>query len=666
MRPVIAAQGQIEQVIPGSFATWHSEDTSNTQSISGDRILAIIGKASGGAPLKPYLVTNNDANLTKLLQSGELLQAARFALSQGVGSVVLVNPAPGTPATLQIKGDGNTVFGKATTVAYRETANQTRMAIVGSTQDGFTLSLTNGLTGTSITANRIGLGLFLAYAGAGVASASVTLDASGQKTLDITVAGAPQDNVKIALSGLTIADLIRRLQDSGPYNALFARDATLAAAGLDITAQPLNIGAYAVLGTVTAAESGATALTVTALSRAIAKGEVLRVYGANGWMPVTVAADAAKSATALTVAPLSAAIAGGSNLFDARALPLKSLSAVKADFQLFFDTKLASVATFEAGAADAPVAQSGYFAGAASLEPSAEDWGEAMSAAIEAFPFGTAVALQSDRSISFGLRSATQARRHPRASSPIQFVEALPEYMLPSGETPEDLQAYLTVVATEIASVNDRDSIVVGQSVVGGLTPTGVTGRENTYMAALRVATARASYGPGISLTNKVIGGTNPFPRLGDSTDAFVRAGLMALGSDRRNTPTKAILGRTAYVGEDNLAYESEKTVAIMNALTRDFRAIGADTVPGAGNTTALADYKRRLDARCDKAVSDGWLVAGLDERGQQVAPYENQVFNTSYQGRLVSAASKLNPAPEFLMTDHDIVSRMVEIEVSA
>lgn len=663
MQPVIAANGLIEQVIPGAFATWRAEAAPTSTSASGDRVLAVLGQASGGIPGQPYLFTQNDDKLTKTLQSGELLQAVRFALGLGVAGVVAVNPTPGTPATYELQGEGEGVFGTLTTQFYRESANQTRLTLVGNAKDGYAIEVTNGLTGTNVTSNRVGLGLYLTYNGAGTATAEV-IDGINGRALKISVTGGDNEDLEIPLADLTIEALIRRIQDSGPYSALYSRDARLAADGLDVTLAPVNINAYPVVATYTAAAKGATTLTVTALARKVASGETLRVRSLGAWVPVRVTEDAETGATSLKVMPLSAAIEGG-NLFSAKANPLVALSAVKADFELFFATRASAAVSFTAGAATMPATQSGYFTGGASLDAAPEDWSEAMTAALESFPFGTAVALQEDRAVNFGLRSQLQARRHPRYSSPVQFFEGIPEYMLPSTDAAAEVRAFHTEIANEVASINDRDGVLIIQTVTGGLTANGLTGREKPYMVALRAAAARASMGPGKSLTHATIGGTAPFPNLREQTDAFVRSGALVIEAPRRNAPARVVLGRTSYVGQDNLAYESEKTVAIMNALTRDFRAIGEATVPGAGSSAALADYQRKLDTRCDKAVEQGWLTDGVDANGQPLAAYENDVLTTKYQGRLVAAVSKLNPTPEFLMTDHDIVARTVEIEVN-
>lgn len=662
MQPVIAANGLVEQVIPGSFASWRSEGPQVSTPPTGDRVLCILGEAAGGAPGEAYFFTQSSQDITSVLQSGPLLQATRFALGSGVAGVLATNVAPGTPATLEMQGQGGGVFGTLTTEFYRDPANQTRYVLVEG-QDGYTLEISNALTGTSISNNRLGMGLYLQYSGAGIATAAIVDGPSG-RTLSIEVEGAEGEDVELPLAGLSVADLIRQVQASGPYNALYARDERLAATGLDLAAaRPINTFARKAVLTA-AAESGATSLTVAALAAPLAKGDTLRARVGNSWVPVRLDENAAAGAVSLTVMPLSAALPAG-NLFANRAQSPVGFTAVKADFELFFSVRTAGVLRFEPGSAAKPASQTGYFAGGTTLQTSPEDWEVGLSSALKTAAFGQAVALQSDRSVAYGLRAALQARRHPAHSSPVQFFDALPEYMLPDDNTPSALAAYFTEASSEIASINDRDSVMAVQTVVGALTPTGLQGREPMYMAALRAATTRAVYGPGASMTNKEVGGTDPYPDLGDLKDRFARAGALVLESPRRGQPARVTLGRTTYVGQDDLAYESEKTVCIMNAITRGVAALGRQTVPGEGLPSVLADYDRDLGEFFEDKVGRGWITAGYDREGNAVAAYQYTLRRTTFQGRLIGTSISCNPTPEFLMTDNDIVARLVDIEVN-
>jgi len=666
MLPVIAAEGLVEQVIPGSFAQWRSEDATPATANSGDRIVCVLGLAGGGAPGEPYLVTQTGNGLNTLLLSGELLQGTKYALGRGAAGVVAVNVSGGVPATYDVKADGGTKsFGVLTTTFFREPANGTRIAVVGSKATGFSVEIRNTATNTLISSNNVGLGLYVQYTGKGQATLEIT-ENMGIKTLSTEVTGAPEDNVSISLTDLTVSELIRRLQESGPYTARYARDARLMAAGLDLTTAPVAINAFPVRATATAdAAAGATSLTVAALTAPIVKGTVLRQRVGSTWRAVTVTADAAIGAVALTVSALGGAVTSGDYLFANSVQAATPLSAVKADFELFFNQKAAAAVTFVPGEGAVPDLQSGYFEGGATLDPKPSDWEQRAQAALKAYAIRTVLALQADPAVTAGLRAIFANRRSPRISQPLQFFSSLPEYVLPTNDTPAEVAAYKTEVKNEIAAVNDRDSVIIAQANIGNLTPSGLNGREKLHMVALRAAAARAAIGPGASLTNLTLGGNSPFPALDDDADEMARAGLLVLNAERRNSPTRVVLGRTAYVGEDNLAYESEKTVAIMNALTRDVRNIGKATVPGAGSVSRLADYERDLDDRFERAEREGWLTPGKDASGRNLPAYSITLERTSFQGRLASTKIAANPTPELLMTDADIVARMVEIEVS-
>lgn len=229
---------------PGTFVTWSAEDVEATPNLAGDRTLALIGEADGGAPLAAYVLPS-PARARAVLRGGPLLDAALLAFEsagQGGLTIVAVNVQGGTQATLDITGESG-VFGTLTSAAYRERANQMRAQVYGTAALGYTVAIDDADTGFQLSGSNIGLALHLTYVGKGDTATAEVKVVDGVKRLVVTVTGeGAGDSVSLALAqGVTIGDLVRTLQASGPYVATAARDARLLAAGLDDTTAPVDI-----------------------------------------------------------------------------------------------------------------------------------------------------------------------------------------------------------------------------------------------------------------------------------------------------------------------------------------------------------------------------------------------------------------------------------------
>ena len=674
MQPIQVFNGLVETYTPGSFVAWEAQAPKSTPISGSDHVLGLVGRAAGGAPLHPF-VFSDSVTADKVLVSGDLLDAVKVALATSVNgtrprAVVAVNVLGGTQASYTILDSANAAFATVKTKSFREVANQAYLSISGNRTVGYSVAITDPITGMKIIVNRVGLGIYVQYTGSGTAATLSVTDVGGVRTLSTAVTGGQTgENLNIPLVGLTLRTLAQKIQSSGPYTVQLARDGNLLASLLDTTAAPATITGYATVATTTAdAAAGATSLPVTnPLSRNLTMGETLRVRTPNGVIPVQTTAAVLSTASAIPVKAIGTLIPSGSNISESAVSPFVSFSAVKGDFDLLFTSpQAAALLDYTPGiSALFPKAQAGAFVGGGSLPDAPGDWLVATKGAVDTTDFNNIVILTEDRGIAAGVRGYLQGLRSPAGGSrPVKMIDAVATSMLPLDNSDSQIQAYLTVVTTEVASINDRDGMLITQSSEGVSAVTGQRVRLTPIMTAVHVAATRAAIGAGNSLTYQTLSVTAPFPDLSAYKNAFTRAGSVVLTTPRRGAGARIELGRTTYVGDDNSIYESEKQVEIMNLIQREVRMLQDSLVPGQGSPARLADYKKELGAYYASKVSAGLIEAGVDATGARIPAYEFTVFNTRYQGRLVKTVSYVNPTPEFLVAEHRIIARPVEIEV--
>lgn len=674
MKAITVANGAYNTFVPGSFVTWSAQVPTDTSTLSGDNVLCVIGTSNGGAPLQPYFITRS-VDADGILQGGVLNDATAIAFNTSdsngrrPSAVVAVNVQGGTQATFPLLDSAAGVVGTLTTLTYREPANQTKITLSGNQASGYTVAMTDSSTGAALGANRIGLGLYVQYVGAGKTSTVQVISTAGTLYLKTIVTGAGAgDSFQMPLTGLTVGQLADKVTASGPYNVLLARDSRLPAVGLDVMTTAASIQGYSPLGdTSVDALAGAVALTfaATGTSRAIAAGEVFQAKIAGVSVPVRVNVAALSGALALTVDPLSRPIPSGSTLFETRANAQLALSATQADLQLFFQTQAAALVTYAPGASVLPPAgQTGFFSGGVTLPASIGDWGAALANALAEFPFAQVVAMQEDRGVAYGLRAQLQERRTVQFSRPTRFFDAMPFSRVPQTSTLADVNAYFTDVANEVSSINDRDTSFVCQTMDSVTPSDGLLKRRAPMYSALQAASLRAAVGPNGTTTYATLQGSNPFPDLFTARDKFVKAGALVLDAPVRSGPARIVLGRTAYVGADNPVYESEKQVSVMNAVTRGLRDLQDSVVPGPNTKVRLAIFDEALKVFLQNLVTREWIQPGVDASGNPVSAFEYKISRTTDQGRRIPIKTFVNPVGEFLVADHEVIARIVEIEV--
>lgn len=669
MKKIVAFGGLIQTVTPGSLVEWYALPQHPRSVDAGtDRVVCFVGRATGGVPLKPYVFTDTDV-ASRVLGQGELLTATLRALTQNPRprAVVAVNVTGGTPASYALKDKDGGVVATLKTRTFREIANQTTVSVSGDPAKGLRVEVVDAMTGAKVMSNRVGLGVYITYTGKGSAATVAITESAGQKVLETSVTGAPGDSLKIPLAGHTMQSLARRVQELGPYTVMLARDARLAATALDLTSAR-DISAYPLFTTLSeAAAQGATSLTVSAIPRAATVGDVLRVRNGVQTVPVRVTEAAAQGATTLKIERLSQSLATGASVFEPVSNPMVPLTATKGDLLQFFNTYASGVVEVEDGPSDlAPVTQKGFFEGGVSLYDGATDWEDALTNALAETPFGCFTALTDERALVFGLRAKLISERRPDKGKWVQMFDGVGESFLPDSSDSSSIEMLLQDVTSEVAGINDHDTVFVAQSLDMVDPQTGAMKRQPPYMVAAQVAAMRAGIGIGESLTYRQIGGTNPFPDVAkDRRDEFTLAGALIFEAPRRGQQARIVRGRTAYVGEDNTIYESEKQVAIMNAIARDVRAIQDAIVPGAGTPARIGEYKSRLEDYYESKTScePAWIQPGIDENGRSVPAYEYSVGRTTDYGQRLVTKSVVNPVGEIIVGEHRIGARAVEIE---
>lgn len=671
MQKIVAAGGAIETVTPLSVVTWTAEPVRSTGADASDRVVALYGEAAGGQPGFPYVFTD-PGQAAKVLLSGTLLQGVQYAFANGAPdgkrprAVVAANTRGGTTASYAVKDTASKTVFTLKTRTFREAANQTTLSLSGSRATGFNLQIKDALAGIGAGYTKLGLGLYIQYVGSGSAATAEVLDIAGAKHLKTTVTGgAAGESLLLPLGDITVRDLAQQIVAAGPYNVLTAREAALGADGLDIQSAT-TIHAFALIGTTTTkVAAGATSVTLGAAStRALVAGETLQFRAGGVRQFVTVAADAA-AGTTFTINPLSIDIPASAVLLGTTAAAPVALSAVRADFADFLSNKAQGVVEYVDGVDDAgdPVAQGGNFTGGGSTGATIADWADAVEASLDE-DFGAAVALTDDQGLVFGVRARLQAARNPAEGKFIQLFSGIDSALLPADESDASLSAYLQNVTAHVAGVNDRDSVVVAQQGEATDQRTGRTARVAPYFVAAILAGYAASLGRSESLTYKSLALANPYPNLRTRKDAFTLAGVTVLVPPKKSLSARVELGRTAYVGEDNTIYEAEKSVRLMNGIARDIKTIQSQMIPGEASPAALGRYKKQLTDYFNGLVAQGLLVAGIDQDGNAVAPYDFKVGRTQYQGRLVTTTALVNPTGEFVVADFNLRARPVEIEV--
>ncbi|TDE85577.1 hypothetical protein [Deinococcus sp. S9] len=672
MQKIIAANGGIETVTPLSVVTWTAEPVKSSGAEGSDRVVALYGEAAGGEPGKPYTFSD-PVTAARTLISGDLLRGVQYAFANGAPdgqrprAVVAVNVKGGSQASYAVRdAAGKTVF-TLKTLTYREAANQTTLSLTGDRTKGFNLQVRDPVTGAALGYTKLGIGLYVQYVGGGKAATAEITEVAGARYFKTTVTGGDAgESLLIPLAGLTVRQLAEQIQKSGPYNVFTARSAVLPAAELDLTQAALDIRASGLVGEVqTEVAPGTADVTLEAASpRALSAGETLKFRAAGVWRFVQVAEDAA-AGTALKIRPVTFAIPQGAVLLDSSTAAAVALTAVKADFADFLTTKGQGVVQYLPGDADAgdPAQQGGNFSGGGSAAATISDWEAGVEASLDE-DFGSACALTDDQGVVFGVRARLQAARHPREGKFIQLFSGVSQDLLPTGESDAELEIYLQNVSSHVAAINDRDSVVLAQAADAVNPQSGRLERIAPYFLAAMAAGYAASVGRDTSLTYKTLAAANPFPNLRTRKDDFTLSGVTVLVPPKKGQAARIELGRTAYVGEDNTIYESEKSVRLMNSVAREIKLIQEALVPGEATKAALARYKRELTRYFDGLVEKQLLQPGYDQDGNAVPAYEFKVGRTQYQGRLVTTTAKVNPTGEFVVADFYLRARPVEIEV--
>lgn len=671
MRPTTLPNGQ-EIYRPASTATWTAENLSRNTNLNADSTVGVVGLADGGTPLTTYIFAD-PIEAEKVLRRGPALEAVRYAFEGTNGlkasSVVVVNPNGGTRATFNVVDAADAVFGTATSVKYRESANQTSFSYAGSPSLGYTVVIDDPENPElKVTESNVGLGISLQYTGQGSAAEAEVVTEDGHKYLRTTITGATGDNLNVLLDGMTIRELVTRVQQSGPYSIAASRDASLDADQLDDTDVGVDIIQYPLVTTLSAnAAQGATSLTVNAIPAALTSGTKLRYRSSGVWATVTLTANASLGATTLTVTALPAAIASGVKLHGNTANTAPKFSALVADFELFFETKAARLATWETvdGTKIPKTAGSGYFTGGSTVEPSISDWGLAVRECLRN-PIGQLVPATPDQVIVAGAQEEVNALNAAGIKAQVQGISGYDDSRLPTSTAGFD--DYADEIVNQTVATNNHQWQIVFQR---GKTRNRRRQRNEElplYLIAAKIAGIRAALGPNAVLDGAKVGITEVYPSFGtdildETVNRLVRWGALVLEEGRPGEGASIVLDRTTYVGEDNPVYEDARSVAIMNSLSRRARNVGASILPGTATPQRITQYKRELKSMYEAAETQGWITRGIDPvTGEEIPAFEFEVGKTQNGGRDLGSTGFVNVTPSFRHINNKTTARQVEI----
>jgi len=103
---------------------------------------------------------------------------------------------------------------------------------------------------------------------------------------------------------------------------------------------------------------------------------------------------------------------------------------------------------------------------------------------------------------------------------------------------------------------------------------------------------------------------------------------------------------------------------ATMQAIARQNKAIQDTYFPGKANKERLARYSEAVTENYERLKDIGWIVDGVDRKGNTVPAFQFQLLPTSYYGQLVRSKHWVNPVGEVIASESDITARAVEIVI--
>jgi hypothetical protein len=357
---------------------------------------------------------------------------------------------------------------------------------------------------------------------------------------------------------------------------------------------------------------------------------------------------------------------------DAAALDIKTaaklLTSTKPGLAYYFQNKIGpGLVEYTSGASVlAPVAVSAYFAGAAGGASIAADWQKAANA-LDAYDFAAIVPCTSTSALISGVRGVNQAR-NSAAVGRFSMLYQASITALPADSTSANVTTYIDGLEAEIATVNDSDTVVVASAMDITDPVTGLLRQAERWEVAVMLAGYKASVGPAVSLTYKPLPGSNAFPVMDTTSaklsDRAVKVGALVLENVGTGQTTRIVMGRTSYVGEDNVTLEGELGNAVLKSIGRNAKAFQDDLIGQTPATKSLSQYQADLNSFYQRYADRGWLVRGRNAAGESRPPFSVSVLPTTDGGRHVISVAEINPLGEYLYGEHSLKATAVELEV--
>lgn len=229
--------GGSELILPGAY--YQDNVTAAQSTAPANRPpLVLIGYGYGCAPFVPTnFATQQD--LQAALRGGPLAEFLPFLFSpsgsqQGCSNVTFINVGQNTPAGFPLQGAGGTTVLNFVSANFGAPENLKQIGVVAGSVAGRKITLFDGYTGATVSADNLGAPFSLEYTGS---QAGVTYSVTSS-ALTITSAGAGESvQVPLGPSGYsTVASLVAYLNSTGFYTASIVSGGALPTQYLDAAA----------------------------------------------------------------------------------------------------------------------------------------------------------------------------------------------------------------------------------------------------------------------------------------------------------------------------------------------------------------------------------------------------------------------------------------------
>lgn len=216
----------------------------------------LIGPATGGPNSLVDVASLNDIT-SQFDDTSDLAQAAALALRYGANPLSIWNVNPTAQATLTLTASsGSAAAVSGTTALWGTPANQVAVSVATGTTNGYQVSVLNGNTGQTLSANNLALSpLSVAYTGSALTSVTITVsDTSASVSAGATPSAVFSVDFATAATVTQVAaainqqtDFVATVTDPNPQDASAALFDSVTSLAVTSSAVPLAANVTAVV-----------------------------------------------------------------------------------------------------------------------------------------------------------------------------------------------------------------------------------------------------------------------------------------------------------------------------------------------------------------------------------------------------------------------------------